>query len=499
MMLERVAVGLCLLLCLGPEAGVAAETGPSAGAVIIAHEGDSPILDLEGAVSEVLRANNLLQAERIKRQELSGQMNQALSTGLPSLDLSGDWSRGRDPSFALDSTFAGGEDTFAPIPGAEPWFNDFLAGFGSFIPDPQDIPAQTFWRANLNLNWEINPSKVLGAVGAARLGIERQEAALRSVRNKTAQDAVTAYFSILQQAEKVAAVQARIADQSELLATVRMRQELGLATALDTLQAAVSLANTRPKLTIARAGLRNAGSSLNVLMGRRPEAPLKVVNAFQVEMDSLDRDGALRLAADRPDVQVAARFIDILGRNRQAQQADHRPYLTVSGSYGYVGRTAGTLFDRGHDSWRAAVALNIPVFDGLLTKGLVGETEARISRSRAELRAQQSNAELEVLQVMADLEMARQVLAAVRLNLEQSRAVLEESMLRLKLGKAGYLDVLVAEANLAEARSALIDARFDVLSRTAALKRAVGYDPLVPLAAIPGLVACTDTTQTKDR
>jgi len=477
---------LAVLLLLSGSAFGAGSADLSQG-VIVARPGAAAPLDLEQAAGEVLRANPSLNAERLKRKELAGQMDQALSTGLPTLDVTGDWNRSRDPSFALDSTFGGGE-TFAPIPGAEPWFNDFLEGFGSLIPEPGAIQAQTFWRTSLNLNWTVNPVKVIGAVGAAKLGIERQEANLADAENRTAEKAVAGYFAIVQAAERVDALRAQIADQEELLSTVRMRQRLGLATALDTLQAAVSLANTRPQLTVARAGLRNAGSRLNVLMGRRPETPLSIVDRFTLELDPVDEDAALRLTPQRPDLVANSRFIDILRRNRQVQQADHRPYLTVNGAYGYVGRTTGTLFDSGHDTWRAAVTLNIPVFDGLLTRGLVKETRARIRRTEAELDAQRSAAELEVLEILADLRSAREVLGATRLNLDRSRDVLDESMLRLKLGKAGYLDVLLAQSNLAQARAALIDARYDVLSRTAAFKRALGYSPLQPLDAIPGLV-----------
>ena len=35
-----------------------------------------------------------------------------------------------------------------------------------------------------------------------------------------------------------------------------------------------------------------------------------------------------------------------------------RPYLSVDGSYGYVGRKLEDLDDAGHDFWRATVALN---------------------------------------------------------------------------------------------------------------------------------------------
>ncbi|MBU2499925.1 TolC family protein [bacterium] len=495
------AIGLMILMILmilmGPaavrsqEAGIQQAVIPDAspvGPVVEARAGESPPLGLGEVVAEVLRVNDLLEAERLKRKELDGQMNQALSNGLPTLDLVGNWSRGRDPSFALDSTFGGGDGMFAPIPDAEPWFNDFLAGFGSFIPAPEAIPAQTFYTTNLSLFWEINPSKVLGAVGAAKLGIDRQELAYRSVKQSTEQATLTAYHGIIKAAERVGAVKAQLANQTEVLDIMRLRHELGMATTLDTLQAAVSLANLRPQLSIAQAGLRNAGSRLNTLMGKSPSAPLRIRNDLQLELDDLSEERALELAVARPELAAAETFVEILGRNRQAQKADTHPYLTVTGSYGYVGRTVDSLFDTGHDSWRAAVALNVPVFDGLMTRGLVAETEARILRAESELSGQRKQVQLEVLEILANLEMAREVHQATELNLQRSEEVLQESLLSLELGKASYLDVLVAEANRAEARAALIDARFEVLDLTAALKRAVGWSPLASLTDIPGLV-----------
>lgn len=267
-----------------------------------------------------------------------------------------------------------------------------------------------------------------------------------------------------------------------------MRYELGMATRLDTLQAAVTLANIEPQLSIARATLRNEGSRLNALMGRRPEAPLRIANEVFVERDPLDDGVALELAQMRPDIQAQALWVDILQKNRQAQVADNRPYLTVYGSYGYVGRTVDTVFDDGHDAWRAAVALNIPVFDGLYTRGRVDETEGRIRRTEAEVTGLRRDVQVEVMELLANLRMARQVLDAVILNQERAEEVLEESLLMLQLGKVNYLDVLVSEANRAEARSNVIDARYEVLAMTASLKRALGYSPLLGLNEIPGLV-----------
>jgi len=355
------------------------------GAVVVSRPGSPTVLSLESCVQEALLANDQLIAERLRRAELDGKMKQALSTGLPTVDFVGDWSRGRDPSFALDSTFGGGGGGFGSVPGADPWFNDWLSGFGSLIPAPEDIQPQSFWHANANLNWTIKPQQIVGAVGAAKLGINQQTLNIEAVAQDTADRTLAAYFTIIKAAERIRAVEAELANQSELLGIMKMRYELGMATRLDTLQAAVTRANIVPRLSIARADLRNQGSRLNALMGRRPEEPLSIANDQAVEAAMVRDEVALRLAQQRPDLAASTMTVDILQKSRQAQIADNRPYLTLFGSYGYVGNQFDNVFDTGHDSWRASVAVNVPVFDGLNTRGKVAETDARIRRTEAEV------------------------------------------------------------------------------------------------------------------
>lgn len=463
------------------------------GPVVETRPGQGEVLDLTACVAEALTGNDRLLAERLRMGELEGLQRQALSTGLPTLDLVGSWNRSRDPSFALNDIFGGGGgfDLSAP-PGADPWFSewldDFGSAFGSLVPPPGEIPAQTFWNANLEMHWELNPVKIMGATGAARLSIDQQVSATTAVEHETVEATVAAYFSIIRAAENIQAIRARLANESELLEITSLRYEMGLATRLDTLQAAVTVANTRPELAVAQARLRNEGSRLNALLGRRPEAPLKVANDQPIEMDPLREEAALRLAQQRPELMATQLFVDILGKNKQAQKSELLPYMTLDGAYGYVGREVDSVFDDGHDSWRAAVALNVPVFDGLLYRGQVKETAARIRRTEAELTGRRRDVQVEVLGILANLAMAREVLGAVQLNLERSEEVLDESLLMMQLGKINYVDVLVSESNRATARSNVIISRYEVLTLTAALKRAIGFSPMTPLRDIPGLV-----------
>ena len=69
---------------------------------------------------------------------------------------------------------------------------------------------------------------------------------------------------------------------------VRLRFELGLATTLDTLQAAVNVANLEPQLRRVRKQLLNDGARLNALLGRRPESALSIRNEQPLELDPID-------------------------------------------------------------------------------------------------------------------------------------------------------------------------------------------------------------------
>lgn len=483
MRLNWSAMLACTLLAVAAAAAAAA-TPPALAAgdgVVVARPGGGEAFDLAACAAAALRHNDALRAERERRRELDGQMFQALATGLPTLDLTGDWTRSRDPSFALDETFGAGAALPAPL--------DSLLGGFSFLPAPQNIPAQSFWRTSLNLNWTVNPVKVAGAVGAANLGIRRQELGILAVEHQTAEQVVAAYHGIILAAEQLTAVEAQRATQRELLDIMKLRRELGLATDLDTLQAAVALANSEPQLRRARQGLGNTGARLNALMGRDPGAPLAIRREQTIELDALDRTRALALAARRPDLEQVRLFGDILRRNRAAQKADLLPYLTFNGAYGYVGRGTDDLFDTGHDFWRAAATLTLPLFDGLLTRGQIRETSAQIRRVEAERSGLERQVQVEVLELLDNLEAARANLRAADLNLTRSEDALAQSTLKLRLGTADYLTVLEAEENRALAHTNLIEARYEVLTLTASCKRALGHSPLSPLAAIDGLLS----------
>lgn len=466
------------------------------GDVVVAVAGAEQALGLDACIDLALHANAGLRQEIEGLVGLQAMKVQARAEGFPRLELQGNWSRSRDPSFALDETFGGSD-----AEGLGMLFPDSLFGEGfSFLPDPADIPAQTYWRTYLDAYWELRPTRVWRAVSAARGAIDQQLARILDAEHRTVESLVQSYHAVVLAHERLAAIEREIEAREELLAVTRRRQRLDFATPLDTLQAAVSLANLRPEQRRRAYDLRRAGQELNLILDRDPLTPVAVVATFPLEDEVVPAEFALALAGVRPDVEVQRRQSDLYELQRGVAAAQNHPYLSVEGQWGYVTRDLGELTDDGHDYWRAAVTFHVPLFDGLLTKGQKQEAEADLRRNEIRVTELIGEVRDEVLAALEELEIAREDLAAAELNLQSADLAFQQISLRYELGKSDNLAVLNAQSERFTARTILIDARYRVLTSLATLKRAMGFSPRLPLAHIlatadPRSESPTDATE----
>lgn len=463
-----------LLATLAPARAESVPDFTPEGAVIEVVEGAEQALELEDCLAIALEGNAALRQEREGLARLQARKVQARAEGFPRVELQGAFSRSRDPSFALDESFGGGEDIV--IPGLP---DDF-----SFLPSPEDVPAQSFWRTYVDGYWELRPTRVWRAVRAAKGAIEQQEAGVLDREHRTAEAVISAYHEVVLAHERLLATEREVEARRETLAITRRRWALDLSTPLDTLQAAVSLANLMPEQRRRVFDLRQAGQRLNLLLGREPLSELSVVARFPLEEGEVDRRRALELAASRPDLEAERRSRDLYELQRGVASADNHPYLTVEGQWGFVGRDLGTLTDEGHDFWRTGVTLHLPLFDGLVTKGRIREAEAEIRRTEHRIAEFEAQVRDEVLGALDALEIARADLAAAQLNMQRAEDAFAQVRLRYELGKSDNLSVLNAQSERSTARSVLIEARYRVLGSVATLKRAMGVSPLVPLATL---------------
>lgn len=491
--IHLVLVAALVAASLAPASGALAQDAGTPrfiaeGDVVQALPGADVPLDLETSIDIALRDNPGLEQEREGLSGLHARKTQARSEGFPIVEAQGAWNRSRDPSFALDESFGGDDFDLGEL------FPDAPDDI-SFIPDPADIPAQTFWRTYLDGYWELRPTRVWRAISAAEGAIDRQHALVRDAEHRTVEAVIGAYHAVVLAHERLAAMEREIAAREEFLAITRRRFQLDFATPLDTLQAAVSLANLEPERRRRAKDLRRSGQQLNLLLGRDPLVPVAVVATFPLETGALDVERALELARRRPDLEAQRRSTDLFELQRGVAAASLHPYLVVDGQWGFVTRELSDLTADGQDFWRAGVTLHVPIFDGLRARGEKQEAEAEIRRNEIAVRHLEAEIRDEVLDAVESVDIARANLRAATLNLERADDAYTQISLRYELGKADNLEVLNAQSERFTARSTLIEARYDVLVSLATLKRAVGVSPALPLATV---LAASPTTPAEE-
>ena len=471
-MFFQLAVACALLLALffpssaDPQAAV---SFPSPGDEVDVLGEAGPALQLAECIGLALESNDRLAQERLGLEELYAQVAQVRAGAMPRFDLKSNWFRGRDPAFALDETFAGGGD---------------VGGSGGFVLSPGAIPAQSFWRSSVESYWEIRPTRVLRAVRAAKQALEKQRSGVEDMEHRTVESVVTAYYRVLLAQEEVAALEIEAAARLELLKIARRRFLLDLDAPLDTLQAAVSLANLSPDRARRAADFRSAGRELNILMGRDAVEALRLVVRHEVERDPVEAEQILASLMQRPDLRQLESETDLLRTRRGVRSAENHPYFTLEGAYGYVGREFNTQLEEDQDFWRASVTLVWPLWDGNIARGQRREISASIRRSEFAERDLRVHARSELFDSMDAVDVARRNLDAASLNMRMAEDAHAQVSLRYELGKSSFVDVLNSQSARFVARSNLVQARFDVLRSTATLKRAMGYSPVVTLSEI---------------
>jgi outer membrane protein TolC len=144
--------------------------------------------------------------------------------------------------------------------------------------------------------------------------------------------------------------------------------------------------------------------------------------------------------------------------------------LGLDGNYGVNGRT----FGHSHGSFTAAVALNIPIFQGGKVQADTLQADTLLERRRAELEDTRGRVDSEVRQAFLDVQSAADQVEVTRKETELAAETLTQARDRFAAGVANNLEVVQAQEALANANETYIDSVYAHNIAKAALARAVG-------------------------
>jgi outer membrane protein TolC len=334
------------------------------------------------------------------------------------------------------------------------------------------------FQVSLDLNYTIFD------FGARRGRIEAESGLLlaanfgfNDVHRKLIFQVQEAYYRLLNASAQDTAARASLANAEAVQEAAQERLSNGLATLPDVLEARSATAQSKYDLQAVLGAEQNARGDLATALGAPAATMIRVEplgEAPTPESIGETVEQAINRALDkRPDLQAELADIRVAEAQRKEARAAYYPSLNFKAN-----PTAESVYIEqqtlpwGHTSdltGGMTLSLNWTVFDGGARKGRLMQAEAGIRRATSQVSAVRDTIEDEVWTAYSNLNTAfrqREAATALLESATQSYAAALESY---NYGVRNLLDVTAAQKVLADARSADILARTQVLTALADL------------------------------
>lgn len=446
-----------------------------------AADADLPVLSLDDCVSIALQDSPTLMISEERRHIAAKDLSSAYGAFLPDLTLGHNWQKSERTDYDVEQ---GDPGVFAV-----PVFTDIndpasLIGEAAF---PTSFPNGTFadqtittkykdisGRANLNL---FSGFAKFSGLSSAKHGLKAAEETVAYTRELVAENVIAAYFNLLRY-QRLLEVANETRDQAaKELERTETYFRLGSAAKSDVLQQRVRLENTKLDVVIADNSVKKAFADLAFSMNR----PLAV--SFAIDASALNTDfavedvGALYAEALAARKDLKSNEFNVIARKNDVTTASANllPRVDLFANFNRYNNESPFIFGSqksGSTTFGYAVSWNI--FDRMQT--LNGRSQAKANARIAEYELEQArmNVQVEIRQLHNSLVEARERANVSRKTIVQSEEELRLAQERFRVGAGTTLDVIVAQANLANSRAQEVQAMCDFLIAETQMQRAVG-------------------------
>ena len=352
--------------------------------------------------------------------------------------------------------------------------------------DREEIPLGTrFYRhtdpafqISLDLNYTVfDFGARRGRIAAESARLLAANLGFNDVHRKVIFQVQQAYYRLLNASSQESAARASLANAVAVQQAAEERLRNGLATLPDVLEARSATAQSQYDLQAVLGEEQNARGDLATALGAPAATMIRVEPLSEAptpESIGESVEQVISRALDqRPDLQGELAGIRLAEAERKEARAAYYPSLDLRAN-----PTAQSLYIQqqtlpwGHTAdltGGVALSLNWSVFDGGARRSRLMQAEAEIRRAESQFGAVRDSIEDEVWTAYTNLNTAfrqREAAAALLDSASQSYAAALESY---NYGVRNLLDVTAAQKVLAQARSADILARTQVLTALADL------------------------------
>jgi NodT family efflux transporter outer membrane factor (OMF) lipoprotein len=337
----------------------------------------------------------------------------------------------------------------------------------------------SYYEANLGASWEID---VFGGLRrereAARAEYQASEAGAVATRLAVAAQTADVYVTVRGLQARIAIARQQAGTRRQLLSTVKLQYDRGIAAELQVRQAEGSLAQVEAQIPVLEAGLDAAMNALDVLLGVQPgtyRAKLSPAAPVPVAPGLAETGTPAEMIRRRPDLIVAERRLAAANARIGVAISEYYPKFSLGALLGSATAIAsGNLFSAGANFAQGVLGLRWRLFD-------FGRVDAQIAAARGREAEALAAYRLAVLRATEEVESSFSALvkreAQVRI-LTQGESSLararENSLAAYKGGVVSLIEVLNADGTLLQMRDEKAQAQTEAARAAISSFRALG-------------------------
>jgi len=329
----------------------------------------------------------------------------------------------------------------------------------------------------------VNVSYTLDAFGGVRRQVEALDAQTEYQRFSLEASYLTLTANIVTAAINEASLRAQIAATADIASAQRTQLDIinrrvaaGAASRSDVLQQQATLQNTLASLPPLRSQLAQQRNQLAALVGYLPTE----YTGHEFTLDSLTMPQDLpvslpsKFVEQRPDIREYSALLHEATAQVGVATANMLPQITLTGGFGQDATSFAKLFDPASNVWNLIGSLSQPLFKGGQLKHQRRAAVAAAQEAAANYKATVITAFQNVSDTLYALQSDADALAAESAAERSAAGSLTLVQAQYKSGGASYVQVLTAQQTYQTAAVALVKARAQRYSDTAALFQALG-------------------------
>jgi outer membrane protein len=467
---------------------------PGAPVEVASPDAPGPILTLEECVKLALARGFDLEIERQSLSIAQDNVPIARSTFLPIFSATTGKSVTRtaiDPAFGLPATMTSTLDAGAGVSQRLLTGTQFSLGLNNnhFNTDPAIAALSPAYSSDVTLSITQPLLKGFGTrlnsqvIRRAELGLDVADSNYEGRALDVIQSTENSYYLLTGARDQLQVFRASLQLAQALLSEAQSRRTAGMATGLDVLQAEVGVANARRSVLEAQRTVHASEDSLTALIGRfQFDTP---IGATRTDEEGSGEPAptiaqSYQLATQRyPALRNARTTLELAQLDVDFAHNDLLPSVDLDLALGFNGSDStrrgsfsGITDPDGHN-WQAGISITYPL-------GRVAEKarfrQSRYALTQAELREKQLEQDVlvAVRNAVRDVDTSRESVTIAALAADLSQRQYEAETDRFRAGLSTSRRVLEAQTDLESARVANLQARLDLQTARAALRRLEG-------------------------